>query len=433
MKNEMQNMLEFIENSPTAFHAVENICAELDRACYVRLQENQAWKLVPGGRYYFTRNLSSIVAFQIPESGFSHFQIIASHSDSPCFKLKPDAMRTSAGCYAQINVEKYGGMLMSTWMDRPLSIAGRVIVKEDKGISTRLVNVDHDLALIPNMPIHFNREANDGVSYNAQTDMLPIYGNIDANYMDIIAENAKVKKNDIVGSDLFLYNRAWGSVWGANNEFFSVGRIDDLECVYTSLKAFLNTSSGDHINMFCVFDNEEVGSGTKQGADSDILFQATQRIALALETPAQALEAALAGSFMLSADNAHAVHPNHPEKYDLENRVYMNQGIVVKFNANQKYTSDGMSAAAFETICANAGVPVQRFSNRSDIAGGSTLGNIANAHISMNTVDIGLAQLAMHSAYETAGTADVEYMIRAMRTFYETEITVSEDGKIYLS
>lgn len=432
MKNEMQNMLEFIESAPTAFHAIDNICHELDRACYVRLQENEIWKIVPGGRYYFTRNLSSIVAFQIPECGFSHFQIIASHSDSPCFKLKPNAARESAGCYAQMNVEKYGGMLMSTWMDRPLSIAGRILVKDEGGISTRLVNVDHDLALIPNMPIHFNRDANDGMAYNAQIDMMPVYGSAGADYMEIIAENAEVEKENIVGSDLFLYNRAWGSVWGAENEYFSIGRIDDLECAYASLRAFLKAKACDHINMLCVLDNEEVGSGTKQGADSTILSEAVRRISFALGAAPQALEAALAGSFMLSADNAHAVHPNHPEKYDVDNRVYMNKGVVVKFNANQKYTSDGVSAAVFEQICAAAGVPVQHFANRSDIAGGSTLGNVANAHISLNTVDIGLAQLAMHSAYETAGVADVEYMIRAMRAFYETEIDVQADGRIML-
>jgi len=433
MNSEVLDLIDFIENAPTAFHAVENICDTLDDNGFERLQEREVWHLQPGGSYYFTRNRSSVVAFTIPYSGFNHFQIISSHSDSPAFKLKPNAARESVGHYAQVNTEKYGGMLMATWFDRPLSIAGRVLVKDENGISTRLVNVDRDIAMIPNMPIHFNRQANEGVSLSAQTDMMPVYGAKGCqNYMDLVAESAGVDVESIVGSDLFLYSRSMACVWGADEAFFSAGRIDDLECAYTSLQAFVSARMKDHINMLCVLDNEEVGSGTKQGADSTILSETMRRIALALNAPEQALEVALAGSFMLSADNAHAVHPNHPEKYDADNRVFMNGGVVVKFNANQKYTTDGVSAAVFEQICADAGVPTQRFANHSDVPGGSTLGNIANAHVSMNTVDIGLAQLAMHSAYETAGVQDVSHMINAMRAFYETEIEIRADGEITL-
>ncbi|MBR6767692.1 MAG: M18 family aminopeptidase, partial [Clostridia bacterium] len=387
-----------------------------------------------GGSYYFTRTRSSVVAFTIPYSGFSHFQIISSHSDSPAFKLKPNAGRETAGHYAQLNTEKYGGMLMSTWFDRPLSIAGRIVVKDESGISTRLVNVDRDIAMIPNMPIHFNRSANEGVNLSAQTDMLPVYGTKGCqDYMELAAESAGVDADSIVGSDLFLYSRSMACVWGADEAYFSAGRIDDLECAYTSLRAFITARMRDHINVLCVLDNEEVGSSTKQGADSTILSETFRRIALALGAPDQALEAALAGSFMVSADNAHAVHPNHPEKYDQDNRVYMNEGVVVKFNANQKYTSDGMSAAVFEQICKKAGIPTQHFANHSDAPGGTTLGNIANTHVSMNTVDIGLAQLAMHSAYETAGVKDVDYMIEAMRAFFETEIEVRTDGEFTIA
>ena len=427
--DDIRGLMRFIDASPTAFHAAANVCDALAEAGWQRLEERDRWRIAPGGRYYFTRNRSSVIAFRVPESGFAHFQIVASHSDSPCFKLKPAAGRASQGC-ALLNVEPYGGMLMSSWMDRPLSVAGRLIVKGAGGLETRLVNVDRDLALIPNMPIHFNRDANKGVELNPQVDLLPVVGAEGADAMAVVAEAAGVKTSDIAGCDLYLYNREPARLWGAGEEFIAAPRLDDLECAYASLRALTEAAPSGHIDMLCVFDNEEVGSGTKQGADSTLLTEALRRVALALDAPAQALEAALAGSFMLSADNAHAAHPNHPEKYDEENRTRMNGGVVVKFNARQKYTSDGVSAAVFEQICAAAGVPVQRFANRSDVPGGSTLGNIANSHASMNTVDIGLAQLAMHSACECAGAQDVGHMIRAMRVFHEREIDVRADGII---
>lgn len=424
----VRGLMDFIDRSPTAFHAVENIVGALEGAGFERLRENERWRLLPGRNYFLTRNRSSVIAFRLPKGGFSHFQIVASHSDSPCFKLKPNSEKVSQGC-AALNVEKYGGMLMSTWLDRPLSVAGRLIVEGDRGFETRLVDVGEPLALIPNMPIHFNRDANDGVALNAQTDMQPIYGTEGASLMDIVASRAGVDLERVVGSDLFLYNRDRATLFGAEREFIAAPRLDDLECAYTSLRAFLSAGEARHINVYCVFDNEEVGSGTKQGADSTLLEETLRRISLALEAGPQALEATVAGSFMVSADNAHAVHPNHADKYDSGNRTYMNRGVVVKSNANQKYTTDGISAAVFERVCARAGVPVQRFSNRSDVAGGSTLGNIANAHASMNTVDIGLAQLAMHSACETAGTKDVAHMIAALTAFYETDVEIRGDGE----
>ena len=331
-----------------------------------------------------------------------------------------------------MNVEKYGGMLMSTWLDRPLSLAGRLVVRDGDRLTTRLVNVDSDLAVIPNVPIHFNRNVNDGVAWNAQVDMLPVIGAEGADYIEIVANAAGVGRDSIAGCDLFLYNRDKAKRVGAAGEYICAPRLDDLECAYTSLRAFLRAAPGEHSNVYCLFDNEEVGSGSKQGADSTLLDEALRRIALALKLPSQALEAAVAGSFMVSADNAHAVHPNHPDKYDPENRVYMNRGVVIKSNANQKYTTDALSAAVFAAVCDRAGVPTQQFANRSDIPGGSTLGNISNAHVSMNTVDIGLAQLAMHSACETAGALDVEYMVRALQAFYEAEIIVETDGLVAL-
>ena len=425
----VQGLMDYIDRSPTAFHAVENITVLLNEAGFERLEEQKRWSLFPGGRYYVTRNRSSVIAFRLPESGLSHFQIVASHSDSPAFRLKPASAKNGQG-YALLNVERYGGALMSTWLDRPLSVAGRLILEDENGFSTRLVNVDRDLAIIPNLPIHFNRGANDGVALNAQVDMQPIIGAEDSDCMKAVAEAAGVEPGRIACGDLFLYNRDRARRLGVGGEYIVAPRLDDLECAYASTMAFLEAKGGAHADVLCVFDNEEVGSGSKQGADSTLLIETLRRIVLAQEDGAQALETALAGSFMVSADNAHAVHPNHPEKYDTENRVYMNRGVVIKSSASQKYTTDGLSAAVFERICSMAGVPVQRFANRSDAAGGSTLGNIANAHASMNTVDIGLAQLAMHSACETAGTKDVEYMCRALTAFYEAEIDVVKDGTV---
>ena len=419
----------FIDAAPTAFHAVNQICDELARAGYNHLEETQRWSLTPGEGYFVTRNLSSVVAFRLPEAGFAHFQIVASHSDSPCFKLKPNAARSAQGC-AQLNVEKYGGMLMSTWLDRPLSVAGRLIVDDGDGLRAVLADGGRNLAVIPNVPIHFNHGANDGVKWNAQTDMLPIVGMEGADYLSIMARSAGVDREKIVGADLYLYNRDRAASFGAEDEFIAAPRLDDLECAWTSLCALLESKPTGHIDMLCVFDNEEVGSGTRQGADSTLLRDVMSRVAQALEAPPQALEAAIAASFMVSADNAHAVHPNHPEKYDEQNRATMNGGVVVKSNANQKYTSDGLSSAVFERICAGVGVPTQRFANRSDVPGGSTLGNISNAHVSMHAVDIGLAQLAMHSALETAGSRDVVYMVRALKAFFEREIEVTRDGTI---
>ena len=427
----LRDLMNFLQASPTAYQAVDNLCAMLDAAGFEQLEERESWRIAPGGKYYVTRNQSSLIAFRVPEGGLTHFQIVASHSDSPAFKLKPAAGRDSQG-YALLNVEKYGGMIMSTWFDRPLSVAGRVIVQTEGGLETRLVSLDRDLCLIPSVPIHFNRKVNDGVALNPQVDLLPVCGAAGADVMKLAAESVGAEPEAVAGADLFLVNRDAPRVWGAQGEYIASPRLDDLECAWASVRALIDAKPSAHIDMACVFDNEEVGSGTKQGADSSFLTDVLRRVSLALRAGEQALEAAMAGSFMLSADNAHAVHPNHPEKYDDENRVKMNGGVVVKFNADQKYTSDGVSQAVFEAICRRAGVPVQRFANRSDVPGGSTLGNIANAHASMNTVDIGLAQLAMHSANESAGTKDLQYMIDAMRAFHETEIDVVRDGLIRL-
>ena len=431
---DIQPFFDFVRESPSAFHASDALCRRLDAAGFLPLSEREPFALVPGGRYYVTRNRSSVLAFALPQGGFSHFQIVASHSDSPVFKLKTNPEEAVCAQYLRLNVERYGGMIMSTWLDRPLSIAGRALVREGGALTTKLVDFGRDAALIPNMPIHFNREVNDGYKYNPQVDLLPLYGGAEAKgaLLGEIARCCGTQSESIAAFDLFLYNRERGSVFGTQGEFFACPRIDDLECAFASLEAFLSSKPEGHVNVLAVFDNEEVGSGTKQGADSSLLSDALFRICSAMGLGDEAARAAIAASFMVSADNAHAVHPNHPEKYDTGDRAYLNGGVVIKHNANQKYTTDAVSGAIFAEICRRAGVPVQHFSNRSDILGGSTLGNIANTHVSMNTVDIGLAQLAMHSCYETAGTQDLTFMMQALAAFYGTQIETRADGEYAL-
>ncbi len=427
---DVKPFFDFVAASPSAFHACEQACARLQAAGYQALNEFDAWVLAPGGKYYVTRNCSSVIAFRVPQTGLAPFQIVASHSDSPFFKLKPLAEETKLGHYVRLNVEKYGGMIMATWLDRPLSIAGRALVKTAHGVETRLVNLDRDAVMIPNMPIHFCRDMNDGFKFDPQVDLLPLYGDesSEGGLAQEIARLCGVKAEDVVASDLFLYNRMPGTVWGAKGEFISCPRIDDLECAYTSLEAFIEAKECANTAVYALFDNEEVGSRTKQGADSTFLTDVLFRVSAALGADDARTRALIAGSFAISADNAHAVHPNHPEKYDADNRTWMNGGVVIKHNASQSYTTDAVSDAVFTCICEKANVPVQHFTNLSNLAGGSTLGKFVNAHAAMNTVDIGLAQLAMHSTYETAGTKDLTYMTDALRTFYETKVTFTEDG-----
>lgn len=431
-----KRFIDFSAASSSPFHAIDLIKDQLENAGFEKLNEYSTWKLENGKKYYVTRNHSSVIAFAVPENGFSPFRIVASHSDSPVFKLKPVFEENIlGGKYVRLNTERYGGMIMSTWLDRPLGIAGRVMLRGENGIVERMVDLERDAVLIPNMPIHFNREVNTGFNFNPQVDLLPVYalGKGENALLREIADKANVKAVDIIAQDLYLYSRVPGSVWGIENELFSCGRIDDLECAWTSLQAFVQAKHEKEINVLCVFDNEEVGSGSKQGAGGDFLDHTLNRIGVALGKTAAEILPALNASFMISADNAHALHPNHPEKYDADNRTFMNEGIVIKQNASQKYTTDAVSAAVFSEICRMSGSPVQYFANRSDLPGGSTLGNIANAHVSMNTVDIGLAQLAMHSSYETAGCKDVEYMINALKAFYETGIVFDGNGGITLA
>ncbi|MBP3414855.1 MAG: M18 family aminopeptidase [Clostridia bacterium] len=418
-----KDMLKFIESSPSCFHAVENVKCRLQSEGYTEHFESESWDIKPGGKYFVTRSQSSIIAFRVPNTDYSGFMIAASHSDSPTFRIMEKPVKTGDG-YTQLGAERYGGMIYSTWLDRPLSVAGRVFTRSEKGIESRLVCIDRDLVLIPNVAIHMNRDINSGYSYNPAVDLLPLFSakGSKTELFDIIAKTLKINKQDIISSDLFLYNRQKGSIWGAENEFISAPRIDDLQCVYSTLCGFLAAKDTACIPVLCIFDNEEVGSGTKQGADSTFLYDTLSRINKASGASDEQYHTAIANSLMVSADNAHAVHPNHPEYADKNNRPVMNGGIVIKFNANQRYTTDGISAALFGEICRRADVPTQVYTNRADLPGGSTLGNISSSHISVNCVDIGLAQLAMHSSYETAGIMDTHSMIEAMTVFFSSSI-----------
>lgn len=421
-KNISQQLLEFIENSPTCFHAVQAMTDILSAEGFTELKENQKWHIENGGRYFVTRNGSSLTAFTVPFQEMKGMHIIASHSDSPSFKIKENPELESEGHYIRLNVEGYGGMIRAPWFDRPLSVAGRVIVKDKAqgGFRSILVDIGRDLVMIPNLAIHMDRQINDSCKYNIQKDMLPIYGDLSAKgtFMKLIADTAGVPEEEILGHDLFLYNRQKGTVWGASGEFLSCSRLDDLQCAFASLKGFLAGKRQEYLAVHCVLDNEEVGSGTKQGAASTFLYDTLTRIHTSLGLSQEDYLIHLADSFMISADNAHAVHPAHTDKADPANWSYINGGIVIKFSASQKYCTDGVSAAIFRDLCQRAGVPVQTFVNRSDMAGGSTLGNISNTQVALNTVDIGLPQLAMHSPYETAGVKDTGYLIRAAEEFF---------------
>ena len=427
-----KQLLEFIENSPTAYQAVDTAVAILEEQGFVRLGAQEAWTLEPGSCYYTVQNGTSIIAFCMPAGKIDSIMMAASHSDSPTFKLKANCEADAFGEYVKLNTERYGGMILSTWLDKPLSLAGRLVVKGEQGIKTVSVKVDRDLVLIPNVAIHQNRKHNDGFVFNAQTDMMPLYGMADAkgSLMATVADAAGVSAGDVIGSDLYLYNRTPATIWGADDAFFSAPRIDNLMCAYGTLLGFLqSTTAQNTLQVWACFDNEETGSRTKQGAGALWMRDTLERVCEANGTD---LRRVLPTSMMLSADNAHAKHPNHPELSDAQNAPRMGGGVVIKANASQSYATDGISCAIFSEICKKAGVPTQPFANRSDSPGGSTLGSIADTLLPMNTVDIGMAQLAMHSSYETAACADNEHIVNASRAFFETAITLDADGNYHI-
>lgn len=433
-ESEVSELLSFIRKSPGCFHAVKNAASQLESAGWIPLHEGEVWLIEGGKNYFVTRNDSSLIAFSVPEGAVTSFLLCASHSDSPVFKIKEHPVLSAEGAVT-LNVEKYGGMLLQTWFDRPLSVAGRLVVREksadgEVSLSSRLVHIDRDLLMIPSLAIHMNRAANDGWKIDMQKEIRPVLtGDTsvqNADFDRLAAEAAGVKPEDVVSSDLFLYNRSEGVVWGSDSQFVSSPRLDDLECAWTTLQGFIKgtkKSLDGVVRVWCLFDNEEVGSATRQGADSTFLTDTLSRLAEKCSLSAEEYHRALSKSIMLSADNAHAVHPNYTETADPVNRPKINGGIVIKYNAAQKYTSDALSSACFKEVCGRAGVPFQIFTNNSNVAGGSTLGNISQTHLSVSCVDIGLAQWAMHSSFETAGVKDIAFMMRAVESFFSTKFS----------
>ncbi len=423
MYQESAELLQFIKESPSTYHVIENIKGRLMAAGFAELDEKAEWKVEAGKGYFVIRNGSSVIAFRMPKKDPKGFHLIASHSDSPAFKLKENPEMAAEDKYVKLNTEKYGGMILNTWLDRPLSVAGRVVVKNSEGkAEVRLIDIDQDLLVIPNVAIHMNREANKG-ELNPQVDMLPLMSLSSAKdskgfFTKLVAEAAGAAPEELLGQDLYLYVREAGRLIGANKEFILSPKLDDLQSVYASMTAFCNVCPVEYINVLAVFDNEEVGSGTAQGADSTLLEDVLKRVGEALGLTASGYMRLVADSFLISADNAHAVHPNHPEKADPTNRPYIGGGLVIKYHGSQRYTTDAVSAAMMKMCCEKADVPYQAYFNRSDIVGGSTLGNISTAHVSLSSVDVGMPQLAMHSAVETGGTADTTYARKAFEVFY---------------
>ena len=412
----------FLDGSHSVYHAVELLKTQLEEAGYVCLPEQVDWCLQPGGKYYLTRGGSALIAFRVPTQTPAGFLFSASHSDRPTFKLKENG--ELKGKYTRVATEKYGGMLMGTWLDRPLSLAGRALVETETGIESRLVDIDRDLLLIPNVAIHMNRKANEGYAWNPAVDTLPLLGGEAAGgKLEALLEEAAGGK--VLGHDLYLYVRQPASVWGMDEEFISSAALDDLMCAWCCTQGFLQAGDSSMIPVLCVFDSEEVGSSSVQGAASRLLQTTVDGICQALALNPRQL---LANSFMLSADNAHAVHPNHPEFADANNAPVVNKGVVLKFNANLRYTTDGFSAAVLRTVCKKAQAPVQTYYNRADLPGGSTLGCISLSQVSVPSADIGLAQLAMHSCYETAGTQDAIYLEKTMAAYYGITLTQTGTG-----
>ena len=428
----VQKLFRFLDESPTCYHAAANAKAALLAAGAVELRESEAWNLKRGTQYVVERGDSALVAFRVPEGPFDGFLMAAAHSDSPALKVRENAELPSAGNTLRLSVEPYGGGIWRGWLDRPLSVAGRVMIRQGGRLLSRLVNIDRDLLVIPSVAIHMDRSVNKGTELNPAADLLPLLGcgSEPGAFRKLIAEAAGVRPEHLLSTELFLYPRTKAAQTGLEGEFIVSPRLDDLQCVFGCLEGYLAAKPGRSLPVLAVFSNEEVGSNTRQGADSTFLTDVLERIADGCGLSAEGWKAAVANSFMVSADNAHAIHPAHPEYADKQEFPVLNGGVVIKHNANQRYTTDALSGAVFQVVCQEAGVPVQNYSNRADLPGGSTLGNISTAHLSVPTVDIGLPQLAMHSVCETAGTADTAYLVKAMTAYFSRSFHREGDGGI---
>ena len=409
------NIVDFLNNSPSSYCAIDTITKILDENNYIKLDEKEDFNLLRGNKYYVTRNDSSIIAFNVGSRlDVPHLELTASHSDCPSFVLKPNSLVYENG-YLKLNVEMYGGIILYSWFDRPLSIAGRIIYKEDGKVKSMPYVYKKPFCIIPSLAIHLNRNINNDLKLNPQIDLMPLVSLEKKDIKEFLKEDIN---KEVISYDLFLYPLEKAYIWGKDDEFISSQHLDDLMCSYTCLMGFLNNFNDENLNVYCCFDNEEIGSSTRQGADSDFLTSTLKRICKSLKIDYYKL---LAKGYMLSCDNAHGLHPNHIEKYDLNNRCFMNKGIVIKHEL-RAYTSDGLSLGLFINLLDENKIPYQFFANRSDNLGGSTLGNISNNHSSLLSLDIGLAQLSMHSAIETAGYKDIDYMIDAIKAFYNTNL-----------
>ena len=433
MKNasfSIEELFRFLDAGVSAFHSTAAAAAILEAEGYVNCPESAAWELAPGGKYYTTRNGSAVLAWRMPKGELTGWHVTASHSDSPTWRIKQlDGGKDTV--FAKAETEGYGGMIMPSWLDRPLTVAGRLLVRTESGIESRLVCPDRALACIPNLCIHFSHDLNNGMKYNPQVDLQPIFGEAGSTLRDALAAEAGVKAEDIVDAALVLCTREKAERVGLKGEYFMSGRIDDLECAYATLYGFLQgrgeeAGRGD---IWVMFDNEEVGSSSRQGAQGSLMSDVLARIEESLGVTKEQSIRARTNCLLLSADNGHAIHPNHPEKSDQKLPVNMGGGVILKYNARQTYTTSGLTGAAFTAICEKAGVPVQTFANRADVAGGSTLGNLLGRQILMPMVDIGVGQLAMHSAMETASCKDAEYLANACAAYYNTPIFQPEDGQ----
>ena len=425
----IKRLMNFLDASPVNFLAVKNIADELEKAGFRQVNPKEPLNTVnEGDKLYVTKNDSSIYAFHVGTKPLADagFHMICAHCDSPTFRIKPNAEMTCEGGIVKLNTEVYGGPIMSTWFDRPLTIAGRVIVRGEDAMSpkTLLLHVKRPLLQISNLAIHFNRQVNDGVKLSKQKDMLPLLGMVTNEMergnmlMNVICDELNINQEEILDFDLYLADTTPACTFGVHNEFVSSGRLDDLSMCYAGLEAMLASRESEATKVLAIFDNEETGSQTKQGAGSPFLASMLQRICMAQGGNAESFYQAIERAFMISADNAHAWHPNYGEKYDPTNHPMLGGGPVIKFNASQKYASDAVSAAVFAEICREANVPCQRFVNHSDVAGGSTLGNILASSIPLRGVDMGNAILAMHSCRETGSVADHEYCVKAFTKFF---------------
>ncbi len=429
MKKFVENMLDFIYESPTQFNAVAVSAEMLEKNGFEKLNPKENWKLEVGKKYYTTKNSSALVAFKInsDEVEKEGFRIIGSHTDSPGFRIKPNAEMESCGAYLKLNTEGYGGMILSTWLDRPLAMAGRVFLRGENPFKPveKIVNINKPVCIIPNLAIHMNRSINDGYKYNKQTDMLPLVGLINEqlekdNYMvKLLASELNVEIEEIIDFDIFLYEYEKGCFTGANEEFISTGRLDNLSMYYSSVEALLDSDSKSGISIAVGFDNEEVGSSTKQGADSNMLLNILERICISLGKDRQQFFEAIENSFIISSDLAHAVHPNVNGMADPTNRPVMGKGPVIKVHAGQAYTSDGYSISVYKEICRECGVEYQEFVNKSDQRGGSTIGPISSTHIDIPSVDIGAPILSMHSIRELGCSEDFYNTYKTFVKFYE--------------